>query len=341
MEPLDQVRRILIYRQRSDLANLLKQATSEFNVSGSYGSHLFSQLTTVEIYAPIQDYEVLKTLSETDKDLIYKAFIEVNPPKDYGIEISKIEFYMSTDSLDIDSPTNEDLVKEIEAQKNLLISVSTGGPRIDAVNNEYKKRRERIRKALQSRHLIDPNPYIDLWAWYGKWSSGDLPSYKSRRKHITDLYELLLTQLLNSSAPKTSGIFDEPTGWVRVDRGLNEIRNRLADAKTEEQYQTIGLLCREVLISLAQIVYNPSMHPTLDGVNPSDTDYKRMIEAYLAQELSGSSNEVARKHAKASFDFANDLQHHRTASFRDAALCAEATTSAVNIIAIISGQRNP
>jgi len=44
------------------------------------------------------------------------------------------------------------------------------------VNGEYKTRLEKIKAALQVRNLRDPNPYSDLWSWYGKWSSGDLPS---------------------------------------------------------------------------------------------------------------------------------------------------------------------
>jgi hypothetical protein len=36
-----------------------------------------------------------------------------------------------------------------------------------------------------------------------------------------------------------------------------------------------------------------------------------------------------------------NLQHRRTATFRDAALCAEATRSVINVIALISGQRDP
>ena len=66
-----------------------------------------------------------------------------------------------------------------------------------------------------------------------------------------------------------------------------------------------------------------------------------MLDSYLAVELAGSSNAIARKHAKASLDLANQLQHQRTAAFRKAALCAEATASVVNIIAILSGVRNP
>jgi hypothetical protein len=47
-------------------------------------------------------------------------------------------------------------------------------------------------------------------------------------------------------------VFEEPTGWQKVDRQLQEMRGRLDAAGTEEQYQAVGLLCREVLISVAQ-----------------------------------------------------------------------------------------
>jgi hypothetical protein len=65
-----------------------------------------------------------------------------------------------------------------------------------------------------------------------------------------------------------------------------------------------------------------------------------MIEAYINKELAGSTNEASRRHAKAALDLANDLQHKRTAHFRQAALCAEATNSVMNLIAIISGRRD-
>lgn len=47
------------------------------------------------------------------------------------------------------------------------------------------------------------------------------------------------------------------------------------------------------------------------------------------------------KHARAAVDRAVELQHHRTASFRPAALCVEATSSVVNVIAILAGKRDP
>jgi hypothetical protein len=133
----------------------------------------------------------------------------------------------------------------------------------------------------------------------------------------------------------------EPTGWDRVDRTVTEIRSRLATAETEEQYQAVGLLCRETLISTSQAVYDPQLHPTLDGVAASPTDAKRMLEAYITIALGSAENEFVRKHTKASLDLAVSLQHKRMASFRDAALCVEATTSVVNLIAIMAGLRDP
>jgi hypothetical protein len=131
---------------------------------------------------------------------------------------------------------------------------------------------------------------------------------------------------------------DEPDAWEKVDRCIEDAKKQLEQASTEEQFQSIGLLCREALISLAQIVYIPSRHPTVDGILPSETDAKRMLEAYLSIELAGRSNEAARKFAKAALDLTNDVQHKRTAGYLDAALCTEATSAVVGMIGLISGR---
>jgi hypothetical protein len=134
-------------------------------------------------------------------------------------------------------------------------------------------------------------------------------------------------------------LFAEPTGWKKVDRQIQEVRLRLHEATTEEQCQAIGLLCREVLITLAQTVYDPGRHASLDGVQPSSTDATRMLESFFAFELSGQSNDEVRAHARAALKLANAVQHRRSADYRMAALCGEATVSVVNLVAILSGRR--
>lgn len=281
----------------------------------------------------------LVTLDDADASAQYSGLVGVSyPVKNYVCETC------AKDLIGIKEQDSQfDLLalkRDIEAQRNLMVSVATGGQRIQQVNEEYIERRERIRVVLKVLNIEDPNPYTDLWDWYGKWSSGDLPSYQSRRQFIRDLYAALIERL--SQRPTImSGPLREPTGWLRVDRSIEKIRKQLEMARNEEDFQAIGLLCRETLISLAQAVYDPGHHQCTDGVTPSTTDAKRMLEAYIDTELRGSVNDETRRHAKASLDLANNLQHKRTADFRSAAMCAEATTSVVNLIAIVSGRRDP
>ena len=155
------------------------------------------------------------------------------------------------------------------------------------------------------------------------------------------MYNPLIEEIHRKQVAIGSELFEQPTGWNRVDRGVIKIREKLESSNNEEDYQTVGLLCRESLISLAQAVYNPKIHLQPDGVAVSNTDAKRMLENYLLIELPGSPNEEIRRHAKAALDLANALLHRRTANFRQAAMCSEATISLTNLIAIISGIRDP
>ena len=132
------------------------------------------------------------------------------------------------------------------------------------------------------------------------------------------------------------------TGWPRVDRTLDEIRTRLRVASNEEQFQAVGVLCREALISLAGAVFDPDKHPPLstDDVAASNTDARRMLDRYIEAEARGKSNATMRRYVKVALQFANEVQHQRTANCRSTALCAEATAGLVNIIAILDGRRD-
>ena len=236
--------------------------------------------------------------------------------------------------------TDDELLRQLEFLRNTMVSVATGGPRINDVNSQYQKEYSKVDRELRRREIPNPIPYTDLWEWYGRWSNGDLPSYQSRRNFLAEIFTPLLEQI-RAGVTGNLGEPLEPTGWPRVDRTVGEMRSMLAAAKTEEQFQAIGLLCREALISLAQAVYNPRQHPPLDDTAPSDTDARRMLEAYIAVELGSGPNEEARAHARAALKLALALQHRRTADFRQAAMCVEATATVINVVAIASGRRDP
>jgi hypothetical protein len=217
-----------------------------------------------------------------------------------------------------------------------MIAVATGGPRINDINDSYQRIFATVSAELARRHLDNPLTFGNLWDWYGRWSSGDLPSYQSRRTFVGELIDPLIRRIRTGRVEEM-----QPTGWQRVDRAVGDARDRLAAARNEEQFQAVGLLCREIIISLGQAVYVPERHRASDGTDPSSTDAKRMLEAYIAVEISGSANEAARRHARSALDLANALQHRRTATFREAAMCVEATTTVINVIAIVAGRRDP
>lgn len=233
-----------------------------------------------------------------------------------------------------------DLLTELDRLKAIMVSVSNGGPKIQSVNGQYQEMYIVTDEQLRTRDIPNENPHTDLWSWYSRWRQDDLPTYASRRDYLAEMYSPMISAV-RAMADGTRIAPSEETGWVRVDRVVRQLQFRLIEAENEEDFQAVGLLCREAIISLAQSVYNPEIHATVDGVEPSITDAKRMLEAYIAHILPGSHNATSRKHARASFDLANELQHRRTAKFRLAAMCAEATTSTVNLIAIIAGVRDP
>ncbi|MEI6847807.1 MAG: hypothetical protein WCK32_07205 [Chlorobiaceae bacterium] len=233
--------------------------------------------------------------------------------------------------------TKEHLIKDVNFLKNSMISVSTGGPRIQDINDEYKKKFILTDKALQKLNFKNPNTYKDLWEWYGKWSSS-FSKYNERRTYINEMYNSLIQMLEETEKPELISVTIDLTDWERIERSINEIRLRQNEAKTEEQFQVVGLLSRETIMTLAQAVYNKEKHSTLNEKEISKTDTKKMLEAYIVSELSGSSNETLRRYAKATLDLANELTHKRTATKKDASLCATATISIINLIGALEGR---
>ncbi len=137
-------------------------------------------------------------------------------------------------------------------------------------------------------------------------------------------------------------LFTNPIGWQRVDRTMDRIRELLTTASTEEQFQEVGVLCREGLISVAQAVFDAKQHPPLpnDNTEVSATDVKRMIARYVASECPGASSREVRKCVNSAVDLANKVTHRRTSVYSDAALCAQAMFNVIGLIAIISGKHD-
>jgi hypothetical protein len=224
------------------------------------------------------------------------------------------------------------LLAELLIHREMMISVATGGDRIQDVDDYYRAREARIKSAKPEGMEYD-NPHEGLWAWYQYWST-NLRGYQDRRQYVRRLFNPAIAFIC--SRPKLPLPPRLPTGWERVDRALAKARTQLETSSVEEEFQAIGLLCREAMISLAQAVFDPEVHQTLDGVAASQTDARRMLEATIAHVFPGDSNKEVRAHARASLALTLNLQHRRTATRQLAALCVEATASTAAVISIIA-----
>src|SRR5438128_9638811 len=323
MNATDRAIRFLHEIDRADLAALLRHSSYE------YGSEdIWDEISVpvIKLSSPKIYSEAFEGLPDWDQKRIAEAIhkTHLSPKRESAPE----RFVVKT----TDSEVDDSLYPEILIHRNQLIAVATGRSRIQEVDDYYKARHRRIAAGLAARGLENPNPFDSLWDWYQKWKAS-FGSYSERRQYINDMYASLIARVIDAPEPAVPA--RQPTGWERVDRAVDKARNRMESARHEEDYQTVGLLCREVMVSLGQAVYDPALHMPPDGMTPSPTDAGRMIEAFFGQAAQGGSNENVRRHARAALQLAVELQHKRTADFRAAALCLEATSSVANIIAIL------
>ncbi len=131
----------------------------------------------------------------------------------------------------------------------------------------------------------------------------------------------------------------EPTQWEKVDRQASAMRERLASAASEEEYQAVGHLGREVMISLAQTVIDPAEAVGEDGKLPSSTDAARLLDAYIRKTLPGGGNEALRKAVRGVVQATSAVLHDRRATSKDAALVAELVSSSVHLAHILATMR--
>jgi hypothetical protein len=121
----------------------------------------------------------------------------------------------------------ERLVDQVAA---LMVSVSTGGPRLDDVKVAYTREYRALAAVLRRLGIDHPNPYSDLWRWHGRWSDGTLPTYASRRAFIAEMYEPVRMELerrADAHHELAAAVDDGPTGWPTVDEKLGKLRRRV------------------------------------------------------------------------------------------------------------------
>lgn len=331
-DALDSARRFLESLHRFDLSTLLSVcsiAITQVEDGVLFGNtwHSVGEKDEAVVFAPAPVDAGLRALPPADRKRIGQA-ISAGHQSNSNFEDIRVD---SVRNAAVEGAVAR--LADLLVHRAMMISVATGGGvRIQDVNDYYIAREIKLRDTLPPDAKY-ANPHDDLWAWYHYWSA-HFARWAERRQYINQMFAPAIASLSKrSTLPSPQR---EPTGWERVDRTLSKGRSQFELASAEEDYQAIGLLCREVIISLAQAVFDPAIHETIDGVAASKTDANRMLEAYIAHAFPGESYKEVRAHHRASLALALNLQHRRTATRQLAALCLEATASTVAVVSIIA-----
>lgn len=96
----------------------------------------------------------------------------------------------------VDATFIEEIQEQIQQLQNILISIATGGPRIEDKEAEYgdlyKQIDAKLRYLRSSGVAVrNPNSFRSLWDWHGYYSL-NLPRYQNRRDYIRHLYDGIL-----------------------------------------------------------------------------------------------------------------------------------------------------
>ena len=106
-------------------------------------------------------------------------------------------------------------------------------------------RQARIAEACIAAGIPYENPYTSLWDWYHYWKE-NFGKWSERRHYVRGLFASPIAAAAGRIANPSPVAEREPTGWERVDRCLARARTQLDTASSEEEWQSVGLLCREV-----------------------------------------------------------------------------------------------
>ena len=142
----------------------------------------------------------------------------------------------------------------------------------------------------------------------------------------------LCLRIPRSDRQTLSGLQVEPllSCW----RALQQAHDALGTAHEMEDYQAIGVRCRECLLSLVHSVQDAIEHPA-SAAELKRSDFLGWADAIADVVLSGSSQKPRRLllklSAKAAWDFVNWLTHSRGAHFNDAEAALSATEQALSL----------
>lgn len=116
-------------------------------------------------------------------------------------------------------------------------------------------------------------------------------------------------------------------------RKLKKIAQEIDSVEDVEDFQSIGVQCRETLIELGNQIYETFMAG--NDEQPQKSNFKRKSELFISFYLNGSENKdyrsIIRKLTESTWDYANKLTHSSNATFYEASTCVSLCISLVGV----------
>lgn len=116
-------------------------------------------------------------------------------------------------------------------------------------------------------------------------------------------------------------------------RKLKGIASLIDSAVEVEDFQSLGVQSREILIELGNSIYTPEMAG--NNEQPKASDFKRKAELFVQFFLTGSENHdyrnIIKKMTEATWDYAAKITHSSNTTFYEASTCVTLCTSLVGV----------
>ena len=208
---------------------------------------------------------------------------------------------LSQYSVDNDAHSEKDIASYVEGQ----------------AHDEVVQHVEKIKNEIvlgDTYEIWDVTTDKDRWwvisNWTNLYSQHHFPSLD-----YTLSFHIGLMMRLKSRSDRVDG--SNPTPFDEVFRRQEQAEHRHDSAVEAEDYQAVGMLLRESLISLIAALRRRTEIPTKID-HPQDANFVAWAEVLMNQLCSGSSNKELRQHlktlAKETWQLANWLTHDRSAS---------------------------
>lgn len=116
-------------------------------------------------------------------------------------------------------------------------------------------------------------------------------------------------------------------------RKLKNVATLIDSAEEIEDFQSIGVQCREILIELGNHIFIADMAGTKE--QPQKSNFKKKAELFIQFYLTGSDNSdyrsIIKKLTESTWDYANKLTHSSTTTKYEASTCVMLVTSLVGV----------